>query len=182
MAVEKGPNRKIILSDVISNATVNVAMQRILDINEYDDERNSKEKDYKVKPIELVINSPGGSVYDGFGLISVIENSKTPIDTYCFGRAMSMGFSIFLAGDRRYSGKYSTFMYHDISTFTGGSLEDIKRTVKEMERLSKQYDDYVLARTTHILKETLDGYKVRTENWYIDPVESVKLGIVHEIL
>ncbi|MNM23549.1 ATP-dependent Clp protease proteolytic subunit [compost metagenome] len=182
MAAERGPNRKIILSDSINAGTVKDIVQRILDINEYDRIRNEKEKDYVVESIDLIVNSPGGAVYDGNALLSIIENSDTPVHTYCYGKAMSMGFAIFLAGKKRFVGKYATFMYHDISQPVAGSLEEHKRSVAEMERMSKQYDSFVLSKTTLILQEKLNDYKTRVENWFIGPEEAVKLGIAHEII
>ena len=80
-----------------------------------DDEKDEKEKDYNREPIKLYINSYGGSIYDMWGLIDVILNSKTPIYTYCTGYAMSAAFKIFLAGHKRYCYKHSIFMYHQMS-------------------------------------------------------------------
>ena len=83
--------RSIILSNDIDNESVEEVIQFILDANEYDDEQDSVSKDFERKPIKLVVNSFGGVIYDGFALIGVIKTSRTPIHTYCYGYAMSMG-------------------------------------------------------------------------------------------
>lgn len=181
MAVENF-NRKIIISDSISSSIAREIIQRIIEINDYDDNRDSKEKDYNVKPIQLFINSPGGSVYDGLGIIDVMKYSKAPIHTYCFGRCMSMGLAIYLAGEKRYSGEFSTFMYHDVSGGVFGTSEQIKRSSSEMERLVTLIDNFVLDRTTNILQTTLSECRTKVDNWFIDAKEAKKLGIVHEIL
>lgn len=62
----------------------------------------------KRDPIKLYINSCGGTIYDMWALIDAIQNSKTPIHTYCMGYAMSAAFDIFLAGHKRYCYKHST--------------------------------------------------------------------------
>jgi ATP-dependent Clp protease, protease subunit len=90
--------RSIILSNDIDNESVEEVIQFILDANEYDDEQDSVSKDFERKPIKLVVNSFGGVIYDGFALIGVIKTSRTPIHTYCYGYAMSMGLPIFAAG------------------------------------------------------------------------------------
>lgn len=100
------------LSDNVDNESIGKLIWDILYQIREDDEKDEKEKDYKREPIKLYINSYGGSVYDMWGLIDIILNSKTPIYTYCTGYAMSAAFKIFLAGHKRYCYKHSTFMYH----------------------------------------------------------------------
>ena len=86
-------NRTFYLSDDVDNESIGKLMWYLLYQIREDDE-----KDEKGEPIKLYINSYGGSVYDMWGLIDVILNSKTPIYTYCTGYAMSAAFKIFLAG------------------------------------------------------------------------------------
>lgn len=106
--------RLYFLSDDIDNASIGKLSWNILHQIEEDDKNDEKEKDYKRDPIKLYINSCGGDVYDAWGLIDIILNSKTPIYTYCTGYAMSAAFNIFLAGHKRYCYKHSTFMCHQM--------------------------------------------------------------------
>mgnify|MGYP003350628850 FL=1 len=96
------PYRTIILSGEVDDIIVSDIIQNISDVNEYDDDNEESVKDFERKPIKLIINSLGGSIYDGFGLIGVIENSKTPIHTYCYGSAMSMALLILVSGHKRF--------------------------------------------------------------------------------
>ena len=43
------------------------------------------------KPIDVLINSPGGCINSGMLMYDVIQASKAPIRTWCIGRAYSMG-------------------------------------------------------------------------------------------
>ena len=70
----ENPSRTIILSSEVDDNSVYDLMEMICDINEYDDENEESIKDYDRKPIKIIINSFGGSVYDGFALIGVMEN------------------------------------------------------------------------------------------------------------
>lgn len=64
------------------------------------------------KSIEIWINSPGGSVYEGYKIFNAILNTKTPVDTYNVGMAASMAGVIFMAGRRRRAADYALFMTH----------------------------------------------------------------------
>ncbi len=52
------------------------------------------------KPIIIYINSPGGSVVDGYGVIDTILLSETPVYTVNVAQCASMGFLIYLAGGK----------------------------------------------------------------------------------
>lgn len=88
--------RLYFLSDDVDNESIGQLTWNILHQLAEDDEKDKKEKDYKREPIKIYINSYGGEVYDMWGLIDIIVNSKTPIYTYCTGYAMSAAFNIFL--------------------------------------------------------------------------------------
>lgn len=174
-------NRYFILNQGVSESSVETLIKDIHEINRYDNEREKKEVDFKRKPIELVVNTYGGSVYDGFALVSEILMSKTPVHTICQGKAMSMGFIIFLAGHKRFMTPFATLMYHEISTFEWSDVTAIKRSVEEAERLAKIYDDYVLKRT-NVLPDKLADVKEKRMNWFIGADEAKKLNMCDELI
>jgi ATP-dependent Clp protease protease subunit len=120
-------------------------------------------------------------VYDGFGLIAAIENSKTPIHGYCYGSAMSMGFIIYISTHYRFAHRMSTFMYHEISDVFWGNITGQKQNLKECERLQKIYDEYILERTKIPANKILD-YKTRKEDWYMSANEALKYKIVNQLV
>jgi ATP-dependent Clp protease protease subunit len=179
--VKDNNSRNIVLSSDITASSVADIIESILDINTLDDELEEDLQDYDREPIKLVVNSFGGSVYDGFALIAAIEHSKTPIHGYCYGSAMSMGFIIYIATHVRFAHKTSTLMYHEISDMFWGNITGAKQNLKECERLQKVYDDYVLSRTK-IPVAKMDEYKARKEDWYMSAQEAAKYKIVHKII
>ena len=46
------------------------------------------------KEISIYINSPGGSITDGMGIIDTMNYIKCPVSTICIGMAASMGFLV----------------------------------------------------------------------------------------
>jgi ATP-dependent Clp protease protease subunit len=173
--------RDLMISENITQSSVKVIIEQILEINRHDDKEEEEKKKYEREPIKLYVNTYGGSVYDGFALVAAIEKSKTPVHTVCLGKAMSMGFMIMVAGHKRFVHPLATLMYHQISTVVWDKLEGIKQEIEECERLEKLYDGFVLSHTKLRQKE-LDEVKKMKKEWYIDANDALKLEIVDEIL
>lgn len=174
-------SRNIVLSSDITAASVGDIIEIIMDINTFDDELEENLQNYHREPIKLVVNSFGGSVYDGFALIAAIEHSKTPIHGYCYGSAMSMGFIIYIATHVRFAHKTSTLMYHEISDYFWGNITETKQNLKECERIQKVYDDYILSRTK-IPVQKMNEYKDRKEDWYMSAQEALKYKVINKII
>lgn len=145
---------------------------------------NREDKGVEVKdrkPIILYINSPGGSVYSGYALISAMQCSKTPIYTVNQGMCASMAFLIFLAGNKRFSMLHSTFLMHDGSNGIGfesaSKLRDrIEYETGQLEQHTKQF---VLSRTSIDDKFYDDKYRVE---WYMLPHEAKEHSICDYIV
>ncbi len=67
----------------------------------------------KCKKINVRINSSGGSVIDGYSIVSSILNSKVPVHCYIDGLAASMAANIAVAGKKCYMADYGLFMIHE---------------------------------------------------------------------
>ena len=151
--------RLYFLSDDVDNSSIGQLTWSILYQIAEDNEKDKKEKDYKREPIKLYINSYGGAVYDMWGLIDVIQNSKTPVYTYCTGYAMSAAFKIFLAGHKRYCYKHSTFMYHQMHYYSSGKYQDHVEDRTEKDLMNKEIEEYV------ILDDNRFDFRDCEKNW-----------------
>lgn len=169
--------RAFYLSDDIDSKTVTAIIEGIHSINKKDNKEEKELKNYTRKPIRIYINSFGGSVYDMWGLIDTMLNSKTDIYTYCTGYAMSAGFKIFLAGKKRFANRHSTFMYHQLSYGIKGKIQDIADDLEESEYIQSEIEEYVVSRTM-ITKEKLGEVRKLKKDWYIHYPDFEKYGIV----
>ena len=172
-------NRKLLLSDEITNTTIKDIIEKILEINNEDEENENKLKDFQRKPISLFINSGGGIVYDGLALIDIIKNSKTPVYTICIGRAMSMGLWIWISGKKKLIGKNATLLFHDVSAGISGKAEYIEQELEEILRL-QQKSIKEIVENSEITEETLKDYITRKADWYIPAEEALKLHLADE--
>lgn len=185
---EATTNRRIVLSNDIDEYAAERIISSIGEINHHDDKKeketrkHSEEFKHKREPIELVLNTPGGSVVDGFAIIGAIETSETPVDTVAMGHIMSMGLPIFLAGRIRKAHKLTNFMYHQIRYSAWyETLEGHLQELKFSNQLQKQLDEYILSRCA-LDQEKMLTTKKEKKDWFFTAKEAKKYGIVEEVI
>ena len=169
--------RRLFINGEIDDEVIDTIVYHILNYNREDKDIRPEDR----KPIILYINSPGGSVYSGYALISAMQCSKTPIYTVNQGMCASMAFLIFLAGKKRFSMQNSTFLMHDGQSGamfeTTSKLRD--RVEFETGQLEQHTKEYVLSRTS--IDEKFYDEKYRVE-WYMLPHEAKKYSICDYIV
>ena len=75
----------------------------------------------KTAPVNLMINSPGGDIYEMFGIIDYLETLDVKVNTICRGRAFSAAAIILTCGTgTRMMSKRSKVLFHQSSSFLGG--------------------------------------------------------------
>ena len=117
-------DRRLYLTTPIDNDVMDFGMSNAMSLTDNIISYNREDQNLAIsdrKPIRLYINSPGGDIVEGFSLVGAIETSKTPVYTINVGQWSSMAFLIGIAGHRRFSLPYMTFLMHDGSSFTYGS-------------------------------------------------------------
>ena len=117
------------------------------------------------EPIFLLINSPGGSIYDGFDFIRFAETSKRPINTITIFAA-SMAFQIVEALGTRYVTSYSTLMSHrSKGGFQGEFPGQVNSRYSHVMSHIIEQDVKLIARTNG--KQTAESYAtlIADEYW-----------------
>ncbi|MBO5229600.1 MAG: ATP-dependent Clp endopeptidase proteolytic subunit ClpP [Clostridia bacterium] len=92
------------------------------------------------KDISLYINSPGGTVTDGFAIYDTMQYIKCDVSTICVGMAASMGAFLLSAGakGKRYALANSEVMIHQPLGGTQGQATDIQIQAEHILRLKKR--------------------------------------------
>jgi ATP-dependent Clp protease protease subunit len=183
--LEKPLSRNLFFSKQVDQETINSLTRSIIEIREHD-EYLKKFYDlhgltYIPKPIIIHIDSYGGSVYQCFGLLSIMKAKGTPVNTVITGCAMSCGFMIAIHGAHRQIHKYGTMMYHQVSFGAHGTVADMEEGVYEAKRLQKMIEKMTLE-NTKITKEKLEKVYKKKHDWYLDPKDALKWGCVDEIV
>lgn len=173
--------RKILINQEITNESVTEAIYYLYTLMDLDREEG---KDKNPEPIDILLNTPGGSVWDGLILVSLIEQMKDmgyTINTTAIGTAASMGFIIFITGSNRYSYRHAQFMLHDISTMMGGKVKDLEESMEDLKKCQKQVFD-IIKKYTHVPDEKLKEWTDHKRDMFFYPDEAVELGIVDKVL
>lgn len=136
----------------------------------------------EVTQINIRINSTGGSIVEGLGMISAIRNSKIPIDTYIEGVAASMAFVVAMAGRKRFAVDFSRAMIHD-PHFDSEQLSESDRAVllefknmlisifKNNSKLTSEEIDEIMS------KETWFDANQMLENKLIDSIVNTERNL-----
>ncbi|MEZ6241539.1 MAG: ATP-dependent Clp protease proteolytic subunit [Phycisphaerales bacterium] len=133
--------------------------------------------------VHVYVNSPGGSVTAGLGIVDTMRYIKPNVCTYVIGQAASMGSVIASCGTKgkRYTLKNARNLLHQplLSGVMEGQATDLEIEAKEMLRLRERiYDLYAEMTGQPKAKITKDCDR----NLWLDDKEMLEYGLVDEIL
>ena len=133
-----------------------------------------------IKPhINLRINSYGGSLFAGLATVDCIRNLDCDVHSYIEGAAASSATIISVICAKRYIGKYSKMLIHQLSSSAYGKYteleDDMENNAHLMDTIKTIYKEYTkvpMKKLNAILKRDL---------WF-DAKTCVELGLVDVIL
>jgi ATP-dependent Clp protease, protease subunit len=133
--------------------------------------------------IHLYVNSPGGSVTAGLGIVDTMNFIKPDICTYVIGQAASMGSVIACSGakGKRYALKNARNLMHQplLSGVMEGQATDLEIEAMEMlrlrDRLYRIYSD-ATGQDQDKIKKDCD------RNLWLDDQEMISYGLIDSVL
>ena len=133
-------------------------------------------------PLTFLINSPGGSVNDGFAIIDLMETSRLPIHTIGTGVIASMALLILAAGEKgsRVMTKNTQVMAHQWFGGMEGKFHELMAVTEEHKRLRRIFINHFLRHSTMSEKEIVDVLFSPSDRW-LTPKECLKYGLVDHI-
>jgi len=134
----------------------------------------------KTSPINLMINSPGGDIYEMFGIIDYIESLDVKVNTICRGRAFSAAAIILVCGTgNRMMSKRSTVMFHQSSSFLGGKMSDITAYLDNVKSLETIIYGMLAEKT----KKNAEWWKNKMRNdLFMTSDELMEIGVIDRII
>lgn len=132
-------------------------------------------------PVLVIINSPGGSIYDGFAFVDRILNSSCVVNTQAMGLIASAALPIFLAGEKRTSGRNTTFMHHPPAYAT--NFENITIHAAELSHtksLANRINKFIASRTNKAYSFWSSVGK--NQDYYFDSEAAVEFGVLHDFI
>lgn len=135
------------------------------------------------KPAKLIINSLGGALCDGFGIIHYMENSKIDIATECVGFCASCATLIAVAGTKglRTISRNADYLVHTFTSLSWGTSHDLAIKSNQDKVIFNRMIEHYMKHTNLSKKQVKDiclGYTDR----YLTPKECLKYGFVDAII
>lgn len=164
-------DRIIFLGEEVNEMTANVVVAQLLHLANEDPTRD----------IQLYINSPGGSVYDGLAIFDTINYIKPDVQTIGIGLQASMGAFLLSSGTKgkRFLLPNSRVMIHQPSSGTQGKVTDQEISLRESVRIKRLLHE-ILAKNTGQKLAKID--KDADRDYWMDAKEAVEYGIVDKVL
>jgi ATP-dependent Clp protease, protease subunit len=130
-----------------------------------------------VAELEILVNSPGGNVFDGMAIYNLLARFPAKKTTRIDGLAASIASVIALAGDKRVTAKNARWMVHEARTFRGGTAADMRKAAEELEGVTGAMADTYVERTGMKREEVL---KLMNAETWMDAEDAKKFGFSHE--
>ena len=133
------------------------------------------------KDIYMYINSPGGVITSGFGILDTMNYIKPDVATICMGQAASMAAVLLSAGakGKRSALENSRVMIHQPLGGVQGQATDIEIHAKEIlslkDRLNKIY-------AKHTKKSESEIKKALERDNFMNPLEAKEFGLIDEVV
>ena len=163
-------DRIIYFTGVVDDDSCNTAVAQLLYLSSVDE-----------RDISMYINSPGGSVVDGLGLVDTMNYISCDISTTCIGMAASMGSVLLSNGakGKRFVLPHSRVMIHQVSSGAQGVLKDLEIELEQTRRCKNDLYE-ILAKNTNKSFEEIERDCDR--NYWLIGKEAVEYGIVDKVL
>ena len=161
----------IFLGTQVDDYTANVIQAQLLYLDSSD----------PGKDISIYINSPGGSVYAGYGIYDTMQFISSDVSTICTGMAASFAAVLLVAGTKgkRMALPHSRVMIHQPLGGAQGQASDIEITAREIQKLKKELYT-IIADHSHT-----DFDKVWADSdrdYWMTAQEAKEYGMIDEVL
>ena len=163
--------RIVFLGTPINDQVANLIVAQLLWLNSEDPNQ----------PINLYINSPGGSVYAGLAIYDTMQMITAPVSTVAVGVTASMGTVLLASGaaGRRYALPHATIHMHPASSGAQGYTEDVRIAFREQERIQTQLFKIVSKHSNRSWKEIEADFE---RDRYMNAMEAQEYGLVDEVM
>jgi ATP-dependent Clp protease protease subunit len=133
------------------------------------------------KDIHFYINSPGGSVSDGYAIYDTMHYVKCDVATYCMGMAASMGAFLLAGGQKgkRFALPNAEVMIHQPLGGAKGQATEIEIAAKQILR-TKENLNRILSENTGKPIEVI-ARDTERDNW-MTAQEALDYGLIDKII
>ena len=164
-------DRIVFLGEPVTRDSANLVIAQLLHLESQDPD----------KDISLYIDSPGGDVYAGLGILDTMNFIKPDVSTICVGMAASMGAVLLAAGakGKRLVLPNSMVMIHQPSSGVQGQQTDIQIVADETKWIRQHLNELLSDYTG----QPIEKVNVDTErDNYLRAQEACDYGLVDRVI
>ena len=164
-------DRIIFLGEEVTSASASVVVAQLLYLESKD----------PTKDISLYINSPGGSVTDGFAIFDTMNYIKCDVSTICMGMAASMGAFLLSGGakGKRLALPNAEIMIHQPSGGARGQETEIRIVAENILKTRNKLNQILAANTGKSVEEI--SRDTERDN-YMSAQEAVAYGLIDSVV
>tara|TARA_B100000614_G_scaffold74702_1_gene66725 strand:+ start:1650 stop:2330 length:681 start_codon:yes stop_codon:yes gene_type:complete len=138
------------------------------------------EKQNKIEPINIYIQSFGGDLLATFNVIDTIERIKCPIYSYVDGYAASAATLISVSCNKRFMGKRSLMLIHQLSGGSEGTYGYMKQEMDNMD-IYMEFAREIYLKHTKLNNDLLSDI-LKYDNKWMNSTLCLEYGLVDKIL
>lgn len=131
-----------------------------------------------VKTINLHINSPGGSVFEGIAIHNMLKMNKAKINVYVDGLAASIASVIAMSGDTIFMPENSMLMIHNPWTIAIGNSKELRKQADDLDRIAQMSVKTYLSKSNGKIDEETLVKLLDEETW----LSAQEIAILEHIL
>lgn len=137
------------------------------------------EESKRVKTVRVIINTDGGSYYDGLAIASRIMSSRLKVVCEVYGRAFSAGSMIAVAGSKTYMSRHAKIMVHELITGVYGNTTQVVKLALQLLQEQQEYCEFMASKTP-VEAPQWDAWL--REETYFTATQALDYGIIDGIL
>jgi len=139
----------------------------------------AKAKQKGADEIRVIMNSPGGSVYEGYSIYNALKSAGLKVNTFVTGQCASIATLIACAGENITTSPVSQWMFHKPSGGAQGNAEDLKSQAVALEQIEETMAEVY---GQMMGKDVAAGLALMSKgDNYIKPNELASMGFVKTI-
>lgn len=163
-------DRIIVLGTPIYEDAANIVMAQLMFLNSQDNK----------KPIQMYINSPGGSVIDGLQVYDTMQLIKAPVQTVCTGMAASMAAVLLAGGEKGMRGALpnSEIMIHQVLGGAVGQATDIRIANEQIQKTQEKLARLLATDTNKDFDTVMKD--MDRDNWMTSD-EAMQYGLIDKV-
>lgn len=128
--------------------------------------------------LNVYINSPGGNVFAGQTIHSMLKRHKATINVYVDGLAASIASVIAMAGDRVIMPRNAMMMIHNPWTIAMGNAQELRKTADDLDKAGQSMIEAYLSKAS--IERDKIAELMEAETW-LSAEECLEYGFADEI-